>query len=395
MNSIILKPGREKSLIRKHPWVFSGAIQRLEGSPEPGETVSVLSADRKFLGYGAYSPNSQITVRIWTWDRDEEIGPAFFRCKIKQAVRLRDELAIPSQTDAYRLIFSESDSIPGLIADRFGEYLVCQFSSAGAEYWKPDIVQALKESVPCKGIYERSDLGVRKKEGLRDSTGLLWGDKPPEELRISEAGRLFGINIAGGHKTGHYLDQRENHSLVQEYASGRTMLDCFSYTGGFSIAAMKGNASHVSLADSSAPALALAAQNAALNGFPESVYTLIEVDIFKLLRTYRDDNKTFDMVVLDPPKFVESKNQLEKGARAYKDINMLGIKILNPGGLLFTFSCSGHMEDMLFQKIVADAALDTGRELRIVRWLTQAPDHPVASGFPESKYLKGLMAIAT
>lgn len=395
MNSIIIKPGREKSLLRKHPWVFSGAVQRVEGAPSPGETVSVWSADRKFLGYGAWSPESQIVVRIWTWNPDEEIGPAFFRAKIGQAIRFRDILELPSQTDAYRFLFSESDSVPGLIADRFGDYLVCQFSSAGAERWKPDIVQALKELVPCKGIYERSDLGIRKKEGLRDSTGLLWGDLPPETVRISENGRLFGVNIPEGHKTGYYLDQRDNRSLVQQYASGRTVLDCFSYTGGFSMAAMKGGAAHVTLADSSAPALAMAARNAALNGFPESAYTLMEADVFRLLRTYREAEKTFDMVVLDPPKFVESRNQLEKGARAYKDINMLGIKILNPGGLLFTFSCSGHMEDMLFQKIVADAALDAGRELKIIRWLAQATDHPVASGFPESKYLKGLMAIVT
>jgi 23S rRNA (cytosine1962-C5)-methyltransferase len=394
MNSIMLKPGRERSLLRKHPWVFSGAIQRLDGKPSSGETVTVLSADRQFLGYGAWSPESQISVRIWTWDPDEEIGPAFFKAKIEQAARLRDILEIQSQTDAYRLLFSESDSVPGLIADRFGDYVVCQFSSAGAERWKQEIVEALKETVTCKGIYERSDLGIRKKEGLHDSTGLLWGDLPPETVRISENGRLFGVSIAGGHKTGHYLDQRENHNLVQKFASGRTVLDCFSYTGGFSVAAMKGGASHVTLADSSALALAMAGQNAALNGFPESQYTLVEADIFKLLRSYRDDNKTYDLVVLDPPKFVESKNQLDKGARAYKDINMLGIKLLNPGGILFTFSCSGHMEDMLFQKIVADAALDAGREMKIVRWLTQAPDHPVASGFPESKYLKGLMAIA-
>ncbi len=394
MNSIVVKPGREKSLLRRHPWVFSGAIQRLEGNPSSGETVTVLSADRKFLGHGAWSPESQIAVRIWSWDPDEEIGPAFFKAKVEQAARLRDILNIHSQTDAYRLLFSESDSLPGLIADRFGDYLVCQFSSAGAELWKQDIVQALKETVPCKGIYERSDLGVRKKEGLLDSTGLLWGELPPETVRISENGRLFGVSITGGHKTGHYLDQRENHNLVQEYASGRTVLDCFSYTGGFSLAAMQGGASHVTLADSSAVALARADQNAALNGLHESLYTLVEADIFKLLRSYRDDKKTFDLVVLDPPKFIESKNQIDKGARAYKDINMQGIKLLNPGGILFTFSCSGHMEDMLFQKIVADAALDAGREMKIVRWLTQAPDHPVTSGFPESKYLKGLMVIA-
>ena len=395
MKKIILKPNRDKSLLRKHPWIFAGAIQRMEGTPGKGETVSVFSADQKFLGHGAYSPVSQIAVRIWNWDETEEIGAAFFHQKIVAAFEQRKTLGIPDETDVYRVLFSESDGIPGLIADRLGDYVVCQFSSAGVEFWKKEIVEALLDILPCKGIFERSDLAVRRKEGLQESTGLLWGEPSPEWITVTELERKFRVSITEGHKTGYYIDQRDNHSLAGRFAANREVLDCFCYTGGFSIAALQGNAKHVVMVDSSGPAIENAIANAGLNGFTPSSFTPVEADVFKLLRIYRDENRKFDMVILDPPKFIESANQVDRGARAYKDINLLGIKLLNPGGLLFTFSCSGHMEDLLFQKIVADAALDAGRELKIVRWLSQAPDHPVMASFPEGKYLKGLMAIVT
>jgi len=392
MKSVILKPGREKSVLRKHPWIFSGAVAQVEGKPSAGETVLVTADDRKPLALGSYSPESQIVVRIWTWNPEEVIGLDFFRKKVVTAVRFRESIGMTGPIDACRMIFSESDGLPGLVTDRYGDYLVCQFSSAGADSWKKELVLALSEILPCKGIFERSDLDIRHKEGMSESTGILWGEVPPETIRISEEGRIFEVNLREGHKTGHYLDQRENHSLVQKNASGRTVLDCFSYTGGFAIAALTGQASHVTLVDSSAPALARAAGNTRLNGFSDSVFDTTEADVFRFLRTAKDQNKTYDLIILDPPKFVESKSQLEKGARAYKDINRLAAMLLNPGGILFTFSCSGHMEEALFQKIVADAALDARRDLRILRWLSQSPDHPVSAAFPEGKYLKGLMA---
>ena len=392
MNRVILKPGREKSVVRKHPWIFTGAVQKVSGTPGPGETVLVSASNGETLALGSYSPHSQIVVRIWTWDLNAEIGLDFFVKKIRAAVAMREQLGIHLNSNAYRLVFSESDELPGLIADRFGDYLVCQYSSAGANLWKQDLAGALREVMPCRGIFERSDLEIRKKEGLGDHTGLLWGELPPESLTISEESRLFNVNIREGHKTGFYLDQRDNHSLVQCHSSGQEVLDCFSYTGGFSIAALKGQAHHVTMVDSSAIALEGAIYNAHLNGFTDNQFTPVESDVFRFLRAARDQDRKYDLVILDPPKFIESKSQIEKGARAYKDINLLAMKLLSPGGLLFTFSCSGHMEDPLFQKVVADAAIDAGRSVRFVRWLSQAGDHPVASTFPEGKYLKGLMA---
>jgi 23S rRNA (cytosine1962-C5)-methyltransferase len=391
MKQVILKQGREKSLIRKHPWVFSGAIQRVTGNPDSGETVEIRSFGGQFLGFGAWSPKSQMSARMWTFGNDE-IGPDFFRSKISEALSLRKPPVINEGTTGLRLIHSESDNLPGFTVDQYGDYLVCQVSTAGAEAWKDALVSALYELVPCKGIFERSDISVRKKEGLDERIGLLWGEELPEQIEITEDGRKYQVNVLTGHKTGFYLDQRDNRSLVESCSKDRDVLDCFSYTGGFAVAALKGGARQVTLLDSSGPALAQAGLNIRLNGIDQNRYTPMEADVFQSLRKFRNENRRFDLIILDPPKFVETRNQVDKGARAYKDINMIAMQLLNPGGLLFTFSCSGHMEDLLFQKIVADAALDAGRDLKILRWLAQAPDHPVISGFPEGKYLKGLMA---
>lgn len=394
MKQVILKQGREKSLKRCHPWVFSGAIQKVTGSPGSGETVDVLSAGGLFMGRGAWSPQSQMSVRMWSFS-EVDINPEFFRRKIEEAIGLRQSPLIAAITTGFRLIHSESDGLPGFTVDRYGDYLVCQISTAGAECWKLEWVDILRQSIPCKGIFERSDLSVRKKEGLAESAGLLWGEEPPEVIEINEEGRKYQVNVRTGHKSGFYLDQRDNRSMVGAVSKDREVLDCFSYTGGFAVAALTGGARQVMLLDSSGPALAQADLNIRLNGMPEDRFNLIEADVFQALRKYRSENRRFDMIILDPPKFIESRNQIDKGARAYKDINMIALQLLSPGGFLFTFSCSGHMEDLLFQKIVADAALDAGRELKILRWLSQAPDHPVITSFPEGKYLKGLMAIAT
>ena len=394
IKQVILKQGREKSVIRRHPWIFTGAIQKVVGSPEQGETVELLSAGGQFLGRGAWSPQSPMAVRMWSF-MEEQIDLDFFKRKIREAIVLRNPPVISDETTGVRLIHSESDGLPGVTVDRYGEYLICQFSTAGAGYWKKSIVDALHNNISCKGIFERSDLSVLKKEGMGESIGMLWGEDPPEVIEIVEDGRKFGVNIRAGHKTGFYLDQRENRSLVNSCSKDREVLDCFSYTGGFGVAALAGGARHVTLLDSSGPSLSQAHSNIQLNNIPEDRYTLLEADVFQTLRKFRAENRRFDLIILDPPKFVESRNQIDKGARAYKDINMIAMQILNPGGLLFTFSCSGHMEDLLFQKIVADAALDALREMKILRWLSQAPDHPVITSFPEGKYLKGLMAIAT
>ncbi|MCX6224270.1 MAG: class I SAM-dependent methyltransferase [Bacteroidia bacterium] len=374
MKQVILKPGREKSVKRRHPWIFSGAIQKVAGSPGSGETVELLSAGGQFLGRGAWSPQSQMSVRMWSF-LDEEVGPDFFRRKIEEARAWRMPPVICADTSGVRLIHSESDGLPGFTVDRYSDYFVCQISTAGADYWKDTLVAILRDVVPCKGIFERSDLSVRKKEGLGESLGLLWGEEPPEVIEINEDGRKYAVSIRTGHKTGFYLDQRDNRSLVGLCSNDCEVLDCFSYTGGFAVAALTGGARHVTLLDSSGPALAQAALNIRLNGISEDKYTLMEADVFQAIRKFRADNRMFDLIILDPPKFVESRNQIDKGARAYKDINMIAIQLLKSGGFLFTFSCSGHMEDLLFQKIVADAALDAGRS------------------FPEGKYLKGLMVM--
>lgn len=393
MADVILKASREKSLLRHHPWVFSGAIEKVRGNPGQGETVEILSPDGSWLARGAYSPESQIRVRIWTFDPAEEISAGFFGSRLLRAIHARRAIGLEKETNACRLVNSESDGLPGLIVDRYADFLVCQFLTAGAENWKDAVVSELDRLAACTGIYERSDADVRLKEGLQPSAGCISGDEPPEAVEVHEHGCRYLVDIRRGHKTGFYLDQRDNRGCLSRYASGREVLNCFSYTGAFGVAALKGGASRIVNIDSSRAALDLAARNTRLNGFDAESFENIEGDVFTLLRKYRDSNKHFDMVVLDPPKFAESRGQLMRASRGYKDINLLALKILKPGGILFTFSCSGLMERDLFQKIVSDAALDAGREAIIIHWLTQSSDHPVSLNFPEAGYLKGLVCL--
>lgn len=391
MNTVILKESREKSLLRRHPWVFDGAILFVKGRPGMGETVQVLSTDGKPLGLGAYSPYSQIRVRIWTFDVSESIDEAWFRQKLVQAFQMRTALLQAPDQTAYRLVASEADGLPGFIIDQYGDYVVIQCLTAGAELWRDTVVKLLAELLPCKGILERSDVEVRGKEGLKTRIAPLWGEGLPSQVEVQEGSFRLWVDVVNGHKTGYYLDQRENRAALAAFATGKTVLNCFSYTGGFSLAALQGGAAHVLNVDASAGALALSAQNHQLNGLDASRYDHLEADIFKLLRKYRAENRQFDMVVLDPPKFIESKASLEKAARGYKDINRLAFHLLKPNGLLFTFSCSGLLEADLFQKIVADAALDAQREAQIIRRLGQSADHPSLLSFPESFYLKGFI----
>jgi len=387
--ALILKPGREKSLLRHHPWVFSGAVDRLDGSPVSGDTVDVYSVRGEFLARAAFSPASQIRARVWTF-ADEPVDHAFLRGRILAAVRSRSSIPLPHDAAAYRLIHAESDGLPGLIVDRYADTLVVQFLSAGAEFWRLAIADILLELTGLTELFERSDADVRELEGLPARLGPLRGE-PPKKCIITENGLRFIVDLVGGHKTGFYLDQHLNRQRVRELSRDRDVLDCFCYTGGFSLNALSGGARSVLSVDASADALALCRENLALNALPVDHHTLLEGDVFHLLRKFRDEARSFDLIVLDPPKFAPTAAQAEKAARGYKDINLLGFKLLRPGGRLVTFSCSGGVDPALFQSIVASAALDAGVQAQIEEHLFQAPDHPVALNFPEGAYLKGLV----
>lgn len=391
MTTIKLKKNRQRSLERKHPWVFSGAVDSIKEFVQSGGTVKVVSFDGKFLGWGAFSSKSQISIRVWSFVEEEKIDIEFFERQLRQAIELRIQLINTTNTAAYRLINAECDGLPGLIVDKYSDYLVCQFLSAGAEFWKEEIVKLLASILNPTGIYERSNVDVREKEGLNPTSGVLFGKEPSDLIEISENGYKFFVDIKNGHKTGFYLDQRDNRKLLEKFSPGKEILNCFSYTGGFSVYAIKSGANKVINVDSSADALELAEKNFALNEIESSRYENINDDIFKYLRKLRDANKQFDVIILDPPKFAESVSQVDKASRGYKDINLLAIKLLKKGGTLFTFSCSGHITPELFNKIFSDAALDSGRRVNIVKHLTQSPDHTVITNFPEGLYLKGLV----
>jgi len=390
--SIILKTGREKSLLRRHPWIFSGAVQRVDDpSAASGATVELLSFNGDFLARAAYSPTSQIRARAWTFE-DEPVDAEFFRRKIRAAINTRQRSNVERQSNAIRLIHAESDGLPGLIVDRYGDVLVLQSLTAGAEFWKETFANILVEETGIETIYERSDADVRELEGLQPIVGPLRGT-PPNQIIITEHALRYTVNLASGHKTGFYLDQRANRLRVRELAQGRDVLDCFCYTGGFSVNALAGGAKSVLSVDSSADALNLCRENVALNNLPVTRHSSLEGDVFQLLRKFRDEGRSFDMVILDPPKFAPTSAQVEKAARAYKDINLLAFKLLRVGGMLVTFSCSSGVDAALFQKIVAGAALDAGAQAQIIEHLSQGADHPVALNFPEGAYLKGLVCV--
>lgn len=395
MPTLTLKPAREKSLLRRHPWVFSGAVERVEGQVASGETVDVLDAKGHFIARAAYSPSSQIRARVWSFDPSVQIDATFFRRRIQKALAHRAILNLAAVTDGIRLIHAESDQIPGLIVDRYGEILVFQSLTAGSEFWRETLANILLEETGASAIYERSDADVRELEGLPAHSGLLRGVLPNNESRvsISEFGLKFIVNIETGHKTGFYLDQRHNRQRIGQLAQGRDVLNCFCYTGGFTVHALAGGANSVLSIDSSADALALARENVALNQMPAEKAEWLEGDVFQALRKLRDQARSFDMIILDPPKFAATAAQAERAARGYKDINLLAFKLLRPGGILATFSCSGGIDADLFQKIVAGAALDAGADASIIEHFSQGGDHPVSLHFPEGAYLKGLACL--
>lgn len=391
MPSIRLKPGREKSVLQRHPWLFSGAIDRVFGDPGMGETVEVYTDKKNFLCKAAYSPHSKIRARIWTWNPQEEVNAAFLRKKIKGAIELREAFISAGETEMYRLVHAESDSLPGLIVDRYGDVLVIQCLSAGIEFWRDVIVEQLVDLTGVQKIFERSDVEVRRLEGLPERVGVLYGGGFSQQFAVKENGINFWIDIQQGHKTGFYLDQRRNRAVFRRLINQRIVLDCFSYSGAFSVYALAGGAEKVISVDSSSEALQLCVKNVEKNGFSKKHHEMIEGDVFKILRTFRDQRRSFDAIVLDPPKFAPTSALKQRAARGYKDINLLAFKLLRPNGLLFSFSCSGGISAELFQKIVAGAALDAGVQVRIIDFLSQGPDHPTALNFPEGKYLKGLV----
>jgi len=386
---IRLKKNREASVVRHHPWVFSGAIDQIVGEVRSGDFVRVLDNKNQLLGIGAYSETSQIRVRILSFS-GEEINSDFFAGRIERAFLKRQRLLSQPNRTACRLIYGESDQLPGLIVDKYNDYLVCQFLFAGLEPWKSIIIPLLAKFSGCKGIFERSDTNSRDKEGLTQTTGVIWGETPPTLIRINENDMLFDVDVVNGQKTGFFLDQAENRQYLRAISENKKVLNCFAYTGGFSVAALLGGASQVTSVDSSAPALDLLQTNLAANGLEAGNHKTVNGNVFQILRDYQTSGEQVDIVVLDPPKFAENKNQVNKAARAYKDLALQACKVITSGGSLITFSCSGSIEMNLFQKITSDALLDANRQGEIVHYLHQGEDHPIGLEFPESQYLKGL-----
>ena len=393
MAKVVLKKGRERSLIRRHPWIFSGAIESADEGVEAGDIVEVVSAGGATLGFGAYSPASQIRVRMLIFGHRPVEIESLVRDRVFSAVARRSDFFVGGYTDAVRLINAESDLLPGVVIDFYAGWAVCQMTSAFADRYKDLIADAVMTAAPgCMGVSERLDVDVRAKEGLEvGSFAVLKGEEPPELIEIKEGDCKFLVDVRKGHKTGFYLDQREARAAVGALATNCEVLNCFSYTGGFGVFARANGAEKVTQVDISGDALALARRNAELLGLCHINTDFVEADVFKFLRSCRDENRTFDLIVLDPPKFAESKSQVMKAARGYKDINLLAMKLLRPGGYLATLSCSGAMTGDLFDKILMEAAEDAGRDFQIVSRTRQAADHPVLVSFPEGLYLKGVI----
>ena len=395
MKTLRLKPGKEKSLLRRHPWVFDGAIDTGSGDDNTaaGETVRIESSSGQFLGWAAYSPLSKIRARVWSFDEAQRIDAPFFIAACAHSIKARGLFDIKS--DGLRLIHGESDGLPGLVVDRYGDTLVAQFSSCGSERFKAVIVNTLLEQTGLTRLYERSDASVRALEGLPEVTGWLAGGGPTE-IMLTEHDYKLSLDIASGHKTGFYLDQRDSRHKFSQYARRmgfKRVLNCYSYTGGFTVAALSGGAAHVTSIDSSGPAIERAIANVALNGFDSSRTTMMDADVNAALRQFLKDGVTFDAIVLDPPKFAPTAYHAERAARAYKDINRLALMLLEPGGVLFTYSCSGGISADLFHKIVAGAGIDAGVDAYITEHMGGAPDHPMTINFPEGEYLKGLVLV--
>lgn len=390
MKSVILNKGKDKAAWQLHPWVFSGAVNNVSGNVENGEVVSVFNSDREFIAYGIYHNQSRVAVRLLEWHPDAAIDENWWRNRIRKAVEARQHL-LTTETNTVRLIFAEADFIPGLIADKYADYISIQVHAAGTENVKAVIIDELTRLLQPKGIYERSDLKSREYEGLPNTNGLLSGELPPEFVDVVENGIRYKVNIIDGQKSGFYCDQRENRYLTAQYVKDKRVLDCFCYSGGFTLNSIQQGAAAVTAVDSSALAIETLERNMVVNGFETSAHRFILSDVNKQLRTFIEEEAKFDVVILDPPKYAPSRSSLEKASRAYKDLNRRGMMLLESGGLLATFSCSGAMDISTFKQVIAWAALDAGKEIQFIRQFHQPEDHPVRASFPEGEYLKGLL----
>lgn len=396
MKQVVIKTGREKSIRNRHPWVFQSAIQKAPVTVRPGELVTLVTPKEEFLAAGYINPRSQIAVRVLEWDQNVPVDDFWWDKKITASVERRRPLAGSSSTNAFRLVYGEADFLPGLVVDQYAGFLVVQFLTAGAEAVRDTVLKILSDRLKPEGVVERSDADVRSLEGLEMRSGVLSGVTPPEDLEIFENWNRFYVDILKGQKTGFFLDQRDNRKALAALSAGRTVLDCFSYTGGFSISCLRGGALSVTAVDSSAPALASLKKNLELNrkyDLKNSDLFTVNGDVFELLRKFRDGGRLFDMIVMDPPKLAPTKNSLDKALRAYKDLSLHALKICKPGGMIVPFSCSGGVSLDDLTKTVAWAGKDAGRDIQIVKTLTQAEDHPVRISYPESGYLKGLVCL--
>jgi 23S rRNA (cytosine1962-C5)-methyltransferase len=389
MLSIILKRGKEKAVLQRHPWIFSGALEKIEGKPENGDLVKVLEHDKTFLAYGYFNDASRVAIRLLSWEEDNIPDENWWRKRVQEAVAARKTL-LNKNTNTCRLIFSESDYLPGLIADQYGDYLSLQVLTSGIEKVKPILINELQKLTNTKGIFDKSDLTARAHDGLAASDGLLWGTLPPDFVEVIENGIKYHINIVEGQKSGFYCDQRLNRKTVASYAKDKKVLDCFSYSGGFTLNALAEGAKSVTSVDSSALAVETLNKNVLLNGFNPNKVISIQSDVNKQLRLFKEQEEKFDIIILDPPKYAPSRSAVDRAARAYKDLNRLAMLLLEKGGLLATFSCSGAVDMETFKQIIAWAALDAGKEVQIIHQFGQPEDHPIRISFPEGEYLKGL-----
>lgn len=388
---VILKPGREKPVKNRHPWIFSGAVKRVEGNPANGDVIDVWNSRARFVARGIYNEKSQIRVRLLTWNPNDLIDGDFWRRRLRRAIAGRQALLTSQQTDAFRLVHSEADGLPGLIVDQYGPWLIVQFLSLAVERHRNTIIDILADLLAPMGIYERSDVDVREQEGLVPVAGPVWGEIPPDFIEILENAHTFLVDVKLGHKTGFYLDQRENRQKVSKYFPDKEILNAFAYTGAFAVYAAHAGARRIINVDSSERLLQMAERNMRRNGFGDREDVYAAADVFEIMRAYENNKWKFDVVILDPPKFAHSKRQVEKATRGYKDINLLGMKLIKPGGVLITFSCSGSVSPDLFQKVLFGAAVDAGRHVQIIERLSQGADHPVLLTYPESEYLKGFV----
>jgi len=391
MFDVILKKGKEKAVLQRHPWLFSGAIERVKGKPANGDIVRLLSDKGDFMAYGFYNSQSRVAMRLLEWDEAVEINEDWFRKKVAVAVASRSGVLENGKTNTCRLIFSEADYLPGLIVDKYADYLAVQVLTSGIERNMPVIIDELQKLLKPKGIFDKSDASSRAHEGLETTNQVLAGEHPPEIVEVLENNVVYGINIAEGQKSGFYCDQRDNRLITALHAKGKKVLDCFSYTGGFTLNALKNDASSVTSVDSSALAIDTLKKNISLNKLDTSKHNAVQSDVNKQLRALREQGEKFDIVVLDPPKYAPSRSALNKATRAYKDLNRLGMLLLEKGGLLATFSCSGAMDIDTFKQVLAWAALDAGKEVQFIYQYCQPEDHPVRASFPEGEYLKGLL----